>query len=223
MNGSTITRITDLCGESCFNQLPSKMKDIIEAEAVADMLKHRTFLEAREDEILTCERRRYQERIGVTAAHIATIVRPENTTWMMERMRSRIEGKVVVEIGAGLGILAVEMARVAKRVFAIDSDPEFTASFVMSLYQDRPSNLTFIFDTAQGVLASGIAAAIDADVAVVVTGSDDDGMRQLARAFVREPSDVIMPWQDWNGGRAIIDYKGEKAPSEEPPKEPWIF
>jgi protein-L-isoaspartate O-methyltransferase len=170
------------------------------------------------------ERRRYEARIGVRTSHIATIVRPENTRWMMDRMRERIADKVVVEIGAGLGVLAVEMAKTARRVFAIDSDPEFSASFAASLYQSRPPTLTYIFDSAENVIASGLHHAMRADLAVVVTGSNEGGLRALAEKFVRGPGDVIMPWQDYNGGVACCDYRGHVAPCDEPTMKgaPWL-
>jgi tRNA G46 methylase TrmB len=206
---STVTRLGDLLGGQGFLSLPPHLMDVAEQEAVNAMWKPRTSDENRQDAIRCCERMRYQQRIGVTAAHICTIIAPENTRWLMKKLTPRIEGKVVVEIGAGLGVLSIEMAKVAKHVFAIDSDPEFTGAFVVKLYQERPANLTWIFDTAQGVIASGLADAMLADVAVIVTGSDERGLRLLAERFVRAASDIIMPWQDWNGNRAICDYRGE--------------
>ena len=214
LTDSTVTMLAALV-DQYFRDLPTWMMDIVEQEAVSTMLDHHTFCSRRQADIVTFERRRYQERMGVKAAHICTIVRPENTRWMMAKMLPRIAGKVVVEIGAGLGILAVEMARHASRVFAIDSDPQFTASFADALYQKRPPTLTWIFDTAEGVIASGLASAMKADIAVVVTGSDEAGLCKLAQAFVASPSNVIMPWQDYNGGRAVCDYKGEVAPCED--------
>jgi protein-L-isoaspartate O-methyltransferase len=211
---STVTMLADIARQD-FCSSPPWAQDIMEQEAYDGLLVRQTWLEHHQADIVGFERRRYQERVGVKAAHIATIVSDKNATWMMAKMLPRIAGKVVVEIGAGLGVLAVEMARHAFRVFAIDSDPQFTASFANALYLTRPPNLTWIFDTAEGVIESGLAAAMKADVAVVVTGSDEVGLCKLAQAFVREPSDVIMPWQDWNGGTAVCDYRGEVAPCED--------
>jgi ribosomal protein L11 methylase PrmA len=219
---STVTMLAALVEQNLL-ALPTWLMDVVEQEAVSTMLDHHTFYSRRQADIVAFERRRYQERVGVKAAHICTIVTPENTTWMMAKMLPRIAGKVVVEIGAGLGILAVEMARHAARVFAIDSDPQFTASFANALYQKRPPTLTWIFDTAEGVLASGLAAAMKADIAVLVTGSDEVGLCKIAASFVASPSDVIMPWQDYNGGRAVCDYKGEVPPCEDESRKacPW--
>ncbi|MND07762.1 hypothetical protein D3C83_299780 [compost metagenome] len=43
--------------------------------------------------------------------------------------------------------------------------------------------------------------ALRVDVAIVVTGSDEVWLRQLAEKMA--PT-VIMPWQDYNGGKAMI-------------------
>lgn len=187
-----------------FDSLTPEEKDAVEAEALAEMYSG----EARVD-----ERRAYYGRAGVKAAHVATLVSPKNTVWMMERLRERILGKVVVEIGAGLGFLAIEMAKVAKRVFAVEADPYWTGEFSRTLYQTRPLNLMWIFDTAENVLEAGVGRVMKADVAVVVTGSDKDGLRAVARRFVRKDRDVVMPWQDYNDGRAIIDYKADVPPN----------
>lgn len=198
-----------------FDSLSPSEKDAVEAEAYHAMYSKGP----PPGEVSLEERRSYYARCGVKAAHLATIVSPENCKWMMKKLRSRIVGKVVVEIGAGFGILAIEMAKAAKRVFAIEADPYFTAEFSRVLYKDRPINLTWIFDTAQGVLESGLGESMRADVAVVVTGSDEDGLRRLARRFVRTDHAVIMPWQDWNGGRAYIDCCKDEAPN--PLHHPW--
>ena len=158
------------------------------------------------------DRLNYEHRMGVKAQHITTICSPENTRWMMRKMLRRIRGKVVVEIGAGHGILAIEMAKVAKRVFAIESDPMWTYDFVQVLYKTKPANLTWIFDTAENVLEAGLGSAMNAGVAVVVTGSDETNLRKLAEQFVLEAEDVIMPWQDWTNGVVIIDYQGGTKP-----------
>lgn len=216
---STVTQLGDLLGrgEIPFHRLSPLEKNAVESEAAASMLylDGRSYETDRWDAVLSTERRRYQRRMGVKAAHITTMLDRENTRWMMRKLRRRIRGKTVVEIGAGLGVFAIEMAKVAQRVFAIESDPEFTREFVVACYQSKPANLTWIFDTAESVLASGLGLAMKADVAVVVTGSDEEALRSLAEQFVASPDAVVLPWQDWNGGKAMIDYKGRVAPCKD--------
>lgn len=146
----------------------------------------------------SAEQRSYDERMGILAKHFLTMVRPEDTGWIMEKIGPRIAGKRVVEIGAGIGLLANEMAKVARRVYAIEADPGWSLLFVKWLYVDKPLNLTWILDRAQNLVGE-----LEADVAIVVTGSDEDNLRQLAGQFAPE---VIMPWQDWRGGKARVPW-----------------
>jgi hypothetical protein len=139
---------------------------------------------------------RYDAQHGVQSKHWLTILRPEDAAWIIGRLGERIVGKTVVEIGAGIGVLAIEMAKVAKRVFAIESDPKWGVVFARYMYREKPSNLTWILDRAENVVD-----LVHADIAVVVTGSDEVALRALAGRFAQ---DVAMPWQDWNGGRAVV-------------------
>lgn len=142
------------------------------------------------------ETKDYRKRHGIKAARILTVASEEDGKWMMERLAPVIAGKTVVEIGAGSGVLALMMARVAKHVFAIEADPQFTKLFLAHAASMKPTNLTWVFDAAQS-----LAPWLKADVAVVVTGSDEDGLRLLASQFAPV---VMMPWQDWNDGRAVV-------------------
>jgi hypothetical protein len=139
---------------------------------------------------------RYDAAHGVQSKHWLTILRPEDAVWIVERLGQRIIGKTVVEIGAGIGVLAIEMSKVAKRVFAIESDPKWGVVFARHMYRNKPTNLTWILDSAESVVD-----LIRGDIAVVVTGSDEVNLRALAARFA---SDVAMPWQDWNGGKAVV-------------------
>lgn len=124
------------------------------------------------------------------------MIRPEDTAWILDKIRERIEGRTVVEIGAGIGVLAVEMAKVAKHVYAIEAYPAWGEIFARHLLKRKTANLTFIIDAAEN-----LTELIKADVAVCVTGSDDVWLRSVCGWFAPE---VIMPWQDYRGGRAIV-------------------
>jgi len=140
----------------------------------------------------------YDERMNVHSKHHLTMLHREDTDWIISRVRDRVAGKDVVEIGAGIGVLSCELARYARRVFAIEVDPAWSWAFTRHLYTAKPDNLTWIFDRAQNLV--GI---IDADVAIVVTGSDEVYLRELAARFA---PDIILPWQDWNDGKAIVGW-----------------
>lgn len=192
-------------------------------------------------------RKAFERREDIKTSHIATIVRPENTRWIVERLAVKFNGKgceqcdaagglrdrcpvcagrggikaladmTIVEIGAGIGWLAVDLARVARRVFAIEADPLFSQAFGRKLYEEKSSNLTWIFGTATPEMATWIPKA---DLVVIVTGSDDERLRKLGEHFAKMYGDVVMPWQDYNGGVAMIDYtrqpweKSGSSPSE---------
>lgn len=137
----------------------------------------------------------YDDRYGIQSKHYLTMLSREDTDWIISRAREQIRGKVVVEIGAGVGVLACELAKHARKVFAIEADPGWNWAFLRHLYTAKPTNLTWIFDGAQNLVD-----VIRADVAIVVTGSDPDGLRELGSKFAPE---VILPWQDWSDGKPI--------------------
>lgn len=140
----------------------------------------------------------YDERMGLHSKKYLTVIRPSDARWMLERLVPRITGKVVVEIGAGIGVLACAMATHAKRVYAIEADPMWGWAFARHLYKHKPTNLTYILDVAENLTTD-----IVGEVAVVVTGSDEENLRRLANKFAPE---VIMPWQDWKGGVAVAQW-----------------
>ena len=101
-----------------------------------------------------------------------------------------IDGKRVVEIGAGVGFLACEMAKRAASVIAIESDPAWTWVFTKSLYRHKPPNLTWIFGAAESV-----ADFIQADVAVICTRSGQEAMKTVAGRMAPK---VIFPLDGTN-------------------------
>jgi hypothetical protein len=142
----------------------------------------------------------YDERMGLKSKKYLTMMRPSDAKWILDKVRDRITGKTVVEIGAGIGVLAVALAAHASRVYAIEADPMWSFVFSRYLYQAKPTNLTFILDRAENLVD-----VIKADVAICVTGSAEDQLRELCSRFAPE---VIMPWQDWNGGKAVVRHWG---------------
>lgn len=146
----------------------------------------------------------YDEAHGVQSRHYLTIIRPEDAAWIIERLGDRIVDKVVVEIGAGIGVLAVALAKKARHVYAIEASPSWGAVFARYMYRNKPANLTWILDRAENLVE-----LLRADIAIVVTGSDADNLRQLAGRFA---PDVCLPWQDWNDGKAVIKGWGHGVP-----------
>lgn len=126
----------------------------------------------------------YHRRHGTESACILTVYDDEHADAIVEYLRPRIEGKIVVEIGAGIGLLACHMATIARRVYAIEVDPAWTSCFLVALYAKKPPNLTFIFGRAED------APPIAADVAVFCTHSAHDALYRAASRFAPEIIDV---------------------------------
>ena len=126
----------------------------------------------------------YHERHGTESALILTVFDDEHAANIAEHLRERIEGKVVVELGAGIGLLACHLATVARRVYAIEVDPAWSSSFLAAIYAKKPRNLTFIFGLAEE------APPIAADVALFCTHSGHAALYRAASRFAPEIIDV---------------------------------
>jgi len=128
----------------------------------------------------------YHERHNVNSLLILTVGSYYAAQAEVQKLLPRIEGKTVIEIGAGVGMLAIQIARYAKYVWAIEADPGWSWVFTEFLYEIKPPNLTWIFGRAQDLIGS-----LHADVAVVYTRSDLKGMgaiaHQMAPELIRGP------------------------------------
>lgn len=127
----------------------------------------------------------YSARHDIDAAQILTVTDDDTAATIAHHLRPRIEGKVVVEIGAGIGLLAIHMADYAKRVYAIEASPPWATVFMMTLLFKKPKNCTFILGAA-----SEVSDSIAADVALFCTHSDAAGMRKECEAFAPVVIDV---------------------------------
>jgi predicted RNA methylase len=85
---------------------------------------------------------------------------------------------VVIEIGAGIGLLSVCMATIAQRVYAIEVDPAWAWGFTKILYDLKQPNLTYIFGKAESMIG-----LLKADVVVILTRSGHDEMQEIAGKF----------------------------------------
>lgn len=159
--------------------------------------------------------RAFRQREGIATSRVATIVRPENCAWILERLEQRfprLAEMTVVEIGAGVGHLAIAVADRAARVFAIEADPGFSQAFASQLYATKPANLTWIFGTATPEMAAWVPKA---DLVLVVTGSDEVHLRELGGRFCRLDGVIYLPWQEHNRGQAVVDPRPDFVPFDE--------
>jgi len=143
------------------------MRDAKAEEAIETIYERNQGNEAMED---------FFERHGIASMAILTITSQRAAEIELAHFKERIAGKIVIEIGAGVGFLAMETARYAKQVFAIEVDPSWSWVFCEFLYALKPENLTWIFGTAESV-----SDILRGDVAVVYSRSGLEQMRKLAR------------------------------------------
>ena len=127
----------------------------------------------------------YSERHGIQSAAVLTVFEDETADAIAEHLRPRIEGKTVVEIGGGIGLLALHMGFIAKRVYCIEANAVWAHSFVAVLLAKKPKNVSYLFGAADEFVG-----LIKADVAVICTHSDVSGMKLVAGQFAPEVVDV---------------------------------
>ncbi len=127
----------------------------------------------------------YSERHGIASAAILTVLDDETAGLIAERLAPRIEGKTVIEIGGGIGLLALHMGHIAKRVYCIEANPMWSWVFAGSLLKQKPKNVSFLFGAADEFLGT-----FKGDVAVYCTHSDVRGMGLVAAQFAPIVIDV---------------------------------
>lgn len=126
----------------------------------------------------------YHTRHGTESQCILTNYDDEHAALVADYLRERIAGKIVVEVGAGIGLLACHLAADAKRVYAIEVDPAWSSTFIWCLYKKKPVNLSFIFGKAEE------APPLSADVALFCTHSGRESLHRAASRFAPLVIDV---------------------------------
>lgn len=127
----------------------------------------------------------YSARHGIASQAVLTITDDETASLIALRLAPRIEGKTVVEIGGGSGLLALHMGHIAKRVFCIEANPMWSAAFTWALIEQKPKNVSFLFGAADEFLPM-----IQGDVALFCTHSGIKDMTLVAGQFAPTIIDV---------------------------------
>jgi tRNA1(Val) A37 N6-methylase TrmN6 len=127
----------------------------------------------------------FGERHNIRSAPILTVIEDETAELLCERLAPRIAGKTVIEIGGGIGILSLAMASVAKRVFCIEANPVWAASWTQIMVEKKPKNMSYLFGAADEFVG-----VIRGDVAVVCTHSDVAALKLVAQQFAPKVIDV---------------------------------
>lgn len=129
--------------------------------------------------------RAYEERHGIQSLGVLTVHDDDFAGAVAYHLAPRIEGRIVVEIGGGIGLLALHMGAYAKRVFCIEANPCWGLAFTSLLLEKKPKNVSFLFGAADE-----FAGQIRGDVALFCTHSGVSAMREVAGRFAREVIDV---------------------------------
>ncbi|MGY4617637.1 putative RNA methylase [Bradyrhizobium sp. USDA 4472] len=127
----------------------------------------------------------YAERHNIGSAANLTVTDAEIAASIAASIEDRIRNKVVVEIGGGIGLLSLYMAAIARRVYCIEANPMWAASFTHLLIEMKPKNLSYLFGAADEFVG-----CIAADVAVICTHSDVAGMVAIGTQLAKEAIDV---------------------------------
>ena len=127
----------------------------------------------------------YSERHNINSAAVLTVIDDETAGTMAEWLAPRIAGKTVVEVGGGIGLLALHMGQIAKRVYCIEANPMWSWTFAGVLLHQKPKNVSYLFGAADEFVG-----CIRADVALFCTHSDMPGMGLVAAQFAPVVIDV---------------------------------
>lgn len=127
----------------------------------------------------------YSERHGIASAAVLTVTDDETADLIASHLAPRIEGKTVVEIGGGLGLLSMHMGFIAKRVYCIEANPMWSWCFAGTLLAGKPKNVSYLFGAADEFVG-----CIKADVAIFCTHSGVETMGLVAAQFAPVVIDV---------------------------------
>lgn len=144
---------------------------------------------------------RFAERHNIRALPYLTVTDFEMAAMIADRLTPRIEGKTVVEIGGGVGMLSVAMGAVAQRVYCIEANPLWSMSFAQFLLEKKPRNVSFLCGAADEFLG-----CIKGDVAVICTHSDVAAMKLVGAQFAK----------------TVIDVYGEMIDENPQAFDPWV-
>lgn len=129
--------------------------------------------------------RAYARRHGIKAAAHLTVTDDETASLIAAHLAPRIEGRTVIEIGGGIGLLSLHLARIARRVYCIEANPLWSLSFVELLMKAKPANASFLFGAADEFVGT-----ISGEVALFCTHSGVGPMTSVAKKLAPEVIDV---------------------------------
>ena len=126
----------------------------------------------------------YSERHGIKSAAVLTVYDDETAHLIASHLAPRIKGRVVVEIGGGIGLLGCHLAQYARRVYCIEANPMWSWVFATALLKSKPKNLSYLFGAADEF------HSITGDVALFCTHSGKQDMMRVGKRFADTVIDV---------------------------------
>lgn len=127
----------------------------------------------------------YARRHGICSQAVLTVTDDETAHAIACSLAPRIEGKTVIEIGGGIGLLAMHLGDIAKRVYCIEANPVWASSFIAAMIDHKPKNVSYLFGAADE-----FAGLIRGDVALFCTHSGVNSMKAAAGLFAPVVIDV---------------------------------
>ncbi len=127
----------------------------------------------------------YSRRHDIESLAVLTIYNNETAKLVARSLAPRIEDKRVIEIGGGIGLLALHLGVYAEHVYCIEANPGWSWAFVGCLYAGKPKNVSYLFGAADE-----FAGQITADIALCCTHSGVMEMKRLWALFAPEVIDV---------------------------------
>lgn len=127
----------------------------------------------------------YSERHGIESAGVLTVADDEMAGLLAQHLAPQVKGKIVVEIGGGIGLLSLHLGRYAKRVYCIEASPVWSSCFLAALLAVKPKNVSYLFGAADE-----FAGQIKGDVAIFCTHSGLKSMKKAASLFAPKVIDV---------------------------------
>lgn len=127
----------------------------------------------------------YSERHGIDSAQVLTVYNNESAGLIAERLSPRIEGKTVIEIGGGIGLLALHLGIYAKRVYCIEASPAWSWAFVGCLYHAKPKNVSYLFGIAEEFVGE-----INGDISLFCSHSGITKLKEIGSLFAPIVIDV---------------------------------
>jgi hypothetical protein len=140
---------------------------------VKELLKKACYIMEEADEVGA-----YADRHNIRSAAILTVCDDELAAGLALMVAPKIAGKTVIEIGGGIGILAFHLAEYAARVYCIEANPLWSATFTKMLFDRKPKNVSYLFGAADE-----FAGQFTGDVALFATHSGVDSMKAAGQLF----------------------------------------